>query len=448
MSELLSAKTCELHVHIGGCLTAEDLFELGREVYDQIDWSLFVNSFESAYGTRPDPPALYRQALAEGGGQTLRPYCVYGREDGGDFARFQAKFNFSICLFRHWWHVLDRQDELLDRIVERHRNEGLRYVEYRAMAPFDAEDADDFIDFHTTMARAMVRGARADFHPRYLISLPRWQPLESYRVVRRLLEQQPDLADVLVGLDFCHFEEGYPPESTSAFFERLHRDNADRPAQRLDVAYHVGEVYFDKSLESAVRWCHEAAELGAARLGHCTALGLDPAAALARREQAHECEPTSERLAQIRYDLHHAEALIGRGIVVDCDALRAEQDDLSARDGSKPYRRSYSEARLEEIRLRQTFVLDCLTQSGTVIETCPTSNLRIGAVPTEAVHPVHNFLASDVSLAIGADDPGLFDCRLEEEVDWVLRHGGLDAKSLEQRLADPYGFRCGRERPV
>ena len=29
--------------------------------------------------------------------------------------------------------VFDRQDELLDRIVERHRNEGLHYVEYRAM---------------------------------------------------------------------------------------------------------------------------------------------------------------------------------------------------------------------------------------------------------------------------------------------------------------------------
>ena len=186
MSKVLSAKTCELHVHIGGCLTAEDLYELGSDTYNEIDWSLFVNSFEDAYGERPDPPALYRRARAREGGQVLRPYCVYGREDGGDFARFQAKFNFGICVFRHWWHVLDRQDELLDRIVERHRNEGLRYVEYRAMAPFDAEDADDFIDFHCTMARAMLRGQRADFHPRYLISLPRWQPLKSYRVVRRL----------------------------------------------------------------------------------------------------------------------------------------------------------------------------------------------------------------------------------------------------------------------
>ena len=448
MSEVLSAKTCELHVHIGGCLTAEDLYELGRDISDQIDWSLFVNSFEEAYGERPDPPALYRRARARGGGQVLRPYCVYGREEGDDFARFQARFNFSICVFRHWWHVLDRQDELLDRIVERHRNEGLRYVEYRAMAPFDAEDADDFIDFHCTMARAMLRGQRADFHPRYLVSLPRWQPLKSYRVVRRLLDEQPDLVDAIVGLDFCHFEEGHPPESTRLFFQRLHQDNANWPAQRLDVAYHVGEVYFDKSLESAVRWCHEAAELGAARLGHCTALGLDPAVAIARRDQAHERESILERLSQIRYDLRHAEALRARGVFIDCDELQAEQANLSARDDAIRYRRPYDETRVEEIRLRQTFVLDCLAQLGTVIETCPTSNLRIGAVPSEAEHPVHNFLISDVPLTVGADDPGLFDCRLDQEVDWVLRHGGLDSKSLEQRLGNPYRFRCGKRRSV
>ena len=171
----------------------------------------------------------------------------------------------------------------------------------------------------------------------------------------------------------------------------LHRDNADRPAQRLGRRIPRRRSTLT-SRSSAVRWCHEAAELGAARLGHCTALGLDPAAALTRREQqAHECESTSERLAQIRYDLHHAEALIGRGIVVDCDAPRAEQDDLSTRDGSKPYRRSYSEARLEETGPVPGLVLDCLTQSGTVIETCPTSNLRIGAVPIESVHPRYNF---------------------------------------------------------
>ena len=68
-----------------------------------------------------------------------------------------------------------------------------------------------------------------------------------------------------------------------------------------------------------------------------------------------------------------------------------------------------------------------LAALGTVVETCPTSNLRIGAVPDAKDHPVHRFLASDVRLAIGADDPGLFDCTLADEVNWVQRHTGMTA---------------------
>ena len=118
MREAMRAKTGELHVHIGGCLTAEDLFELGRDAFEQIDWTLFVDSFEKAYGERPDPAAIYRLGLDGSGADALRPYCVYGAEEGGDFARFQAKFNFSICVFRHWSHVLSRQEEVLARIFE------------------------------------------------------------------------------------------------------------------------------------------------------------------------------------------------------------------------------------------------------------------------------------------------------------------------------------------
>ncbi len=442
MSNALPAKTCELHVHIGGCLTAEDLFELGRDHADAIDWTLFVDSFEEAYGERPDPPSIYRRGAAN----ALRPYCVYSVADGGDFARFQAKFNFSICVFRYWWHVLAQHDELVARIVERHQREGLRYVEYRAMAPFGADNPEAFMDFHATMARSVDCASSPGFTARYLVSLPRWQPLETYRATRRLLDEQPELNDVIVGLDLCHFEEGYPPASTGAFFSALHEDNAAQPERHLDVAYHVGEVYFDKSLESAVRWCHEVAELGAVRLGHCIALGLDPAVATARRPHAHVCESAAERLAQIDYDLRHVDALRNRGIGVDVDALVAEQRHLCAGPDDARCERSYTPARLEEIRLRQTWVLDCLTESAIPIETCPTSNLRIGAVPSPEDHPVHRFLRSDVPLIIGADDPGLFDCALADEVDWVIRHGRLDATELSSRLGDPLRFRCAGQR--
>ena len=445
-SPLQAAKTCELHVHIGGSLFAADLLDLARDHYEKIDWSLFVDSFERAYGRRPDPVALFGEALRSQRLDSLKAHCVYGAEDKGDFAHFQAKFNLAICIYRHWWNVLGKPEEILHRVFAHHRGEGLRYIEYRTMAPYDHTQSEAFAQFHALTARAIAQACTADFTARYLISLPRWAPLECYRLVQRLLDENEDLIPTVVGLDFCHFEEGYPPASTRAFFRRLRRDNELRPERALDVAYHVGEVYFDKSLESAVRWCHEAAELGALRLGHCTALGLDPEVAVARRPQAHEQEPVSERLAQIAYDLHHKAALEEFGVPVDDQALIQERSRLSARPGDALVCRAYDPPRLEAVRKRQDFALSRLAALGTVVETCPTSNLRIGAVPDAQDHPVHRFLASDVRLAIGADDPGLFDCTLADEVNWVQRHTGMTANALQARLGDPRDYRFGPRR--
>jgi adenosine deaminase len=98
-----------------------------------------------------------------------------------------------------------------------------------------------------------------------------------------------------------------------------------------------------------------------------------------------------------------------------------------------------------EVRRRQDFVLERLAVLGTVIETCPTSNLRIGGVPSPAEHPVHRFLRSDVNLVISADDPGTFDAPLAAEVEWVLAHTGYDPTSLVERLGDPRRFRFQRD---
>ena len=447
MELLHRAKSAELHVHVGGCLKAEDLLELGRENFDKVDWTLFTEGYEKAFGLRADPVALYREALAGGGADVFRPYCVYSAADGGDFARFQAKFNFGICLYRHWWHVLGREEEILGRILARHRSEKLRYVEYRAMAPYGPENPEAFIQFHATTARTIQSACGQGFQARYLVSLPRWAPLESYLVTRQLLDEHPDLVPTIVGLDFCHFEEGYPPESTRAFFKQLHIDNEAHPECYLDVAYHVGEVYFDKSLESAVRWCHEAAELGATRLGHCTALGLDPATAVMRHPDAHQVEPVTERMAQIRYDLRHRDTLRDYDIPVDTNALQEELKQLGERPRDEPLRSSYSDERLAEVRQRQSFVLDRLAELEVVIETCPTSNLRIGAVPTAAQHPIHRFLKSDVRLVVSADDPGIFDCTLADEIDWVVTHTSLQVETLQARLGDPHHYRFGLHRP-
>ena len=448
MPDLGILKGCELHVHIGGCLYAEDILELGREVYHEVDWDLFVDTYELAFAKRPDPIALFQDALSDDAAALarLRDHFVVGAADGGDFARFQAKFNLAICLWRYWQQTLQREEEITRRIVERHRSEGLDYVEYRSMYMQDSADPEGFINFHRLNARVIREASGGDFEARYIISLPRRAPLEGYDLVQRLLSASPELISTIVGLDFCFFEEGHPPRAMQPFLERLQEDNQQHPARALEVVYHVGEVYFDKSLESAIRWCHEIAAMGVPRLGHAIALGLDPGVAIERRPQAHESEPVGERLDQIAYDLRHTDALARGGIEVDKTALQREREELQQYPPEARVERPYTAARLAAVRRRQDFVLEHLQELGTVIESCPTSNLRIGAVPHPSSHPLHRFLNSGVNLAISADDPGIFDAPLATEIDWVLEHAGMDAAALVQRLGDPRRFKLGTRR--
>ncbi|MEW6751912.1 MAG: hypothetical protein AB1505_13190 [Candidatus Latescibacterota bacterium] len=99
---LALARTCELHVHVGGCLHLEDLLFLARDVHDRVDWTPFTNAYERAFGARPDVPALFGAAL-DGRPQALdalrRHYVVDG-DDAGRFDRFQAKLTLAICLYR------------------------------------------------------------------------------------------------------------------------------------------------------------------------------------------------------------------------------------------------------------------------------------------------------------------------------------------------------------
>ena len=81
--------------------------------------------------------------------------------------------------------------------------------------------------------------------------------------------------------------------------------NHRHPERALAILYHVGESFDDKSLESAVRWVHEAAEFGAHRLGHAISLGVDP-----RLYGNHiRNESVAERIDQLNYDLNHRDGL-------------------------------------------------------------------------------------------------------------------------------------------
>jgi adenosine deaminase len=305
---------------------------------------------------------------------------------------------------------------------------------------------DGFLYWHSLCAQVLQEASNDAFTARYILSFPRDAPLEAYALTKTLLDAHPELISTIVGIDFASIEEGFPPKLMKPFFAEVAKDNQEHPERALDIVYHVGESYFDKSLESAVRWCHEIAEMGAKRIGHAIALGLDPAIAVSRRQKAHEYELVSERLDQIAYDMHCKEALAACGVDVNEKALADERTVLLTMNLDEQIERPYDEKRLDEVRRRQKFVLDRLIELGTVIECCPTSNLRIGGVPDPTNHPLHKFLETGVNFVICSDDPGSFDITLNSEIDWVLVNTGMTEETLQRRLGNPRRFQLGQQR--
>jgi aminodeoxyfutalosine deaminase len=49
-----------------------------------------------------------------------------------------------------------------------------------------------------------------------------------------------------------------------------------------------------------------------------------------------------------------------------------------------------------------------LASRGTVLDVCPVSNLRTGAVPSLAAHPLPDLVAAGVSCSVSTDDPAMF----------------------------------------
>lgn len=430
----------ELHAHVFGCYSPADLLAMSRDCCHEIDWHRFdfLARFERAYGVRLDPAQVIERALATGSLDELRSIAVFGAEDAGDFERFDVKSFFAIAITGY--HLDHGNHEiLLAPLLGRQSAEGVTYAEYRC-----GFGPTIFAEWHTRFARYFASHSTAGSRARSIVRLNSSDALGSYTILRQLLDDRPDLYEAIVGVDFSGRE--VPPKSLAAFFARLRSDNAADPEHGLDAVVHIGEVFYDRSVETAIRWCHEAAELGAKRLGHCIALGLDPRVAVSRRPDAHTAETVSERLDQIAYDLAYAPQLREYGVPVDREKLRAEQRHLETLTPTEMVRKAYDETRLEEAARRQDFVLDRLTHIGTVIEVCPTSNLRIGGIPDFRQHPVWRFLRSGVNMAICSDDPGIFDSSLAAEVDSVaaLLAGGREA--LSDRVGDPFRFRLAAER--
>ncbi len=76
------------------------------------------------------------------------------------------------------------------------------------------------------------------------------------------------------------------------------------------------------------------------------------------------------------------------------------------------------------------------------LEVCITSNLRTGAVPSLAAHPVRRLYDAGVPITLNSDDPALFGCTLTSEYELAAREFGFTEDELEglTRNAFRYAF--------
>lgn len=433
----ITKKLADLHTHLYDCIDASDYLEflLSREV----DWTAYQNNFQRVYGVSITVTELLdrcRSGIASS--QTeFRQLFVFGDDDSGNFDRFQAKYDIlhhggalaglskgevSLSEF------IDEACTFIHKVIARQRRQNVGYIEHRMnLGPRLAQARSK--ELILAMLRAYAEYEDSDIQPRLAVSLPRDNPWPDWEVVKDAALGSS--GHFLTGIDFCYQEEGHPPKEKRELFDDVKDFNRRHPERALAILYHVGESFNDKSLESAVRWVHEAAELGAHRLGHDISLGVDPD----RFGKHSRSENVSERIDQLRYDLRHQEGLVKFGVHVDSMRVAEELDRISAFPADLRITVEYDDAKLSELRQRQKYAIGSIRQLGAVIEVCPTSNRRIGGIDRPEHHPLKQFLASDAPFVIASDDPGIFGTTLADEIAWVSEHHQLSDEDME-RIVD------------
>ena len=78
---------------------------------------------------------------------------------------------------------------------------------------------------------------------------------------------------------------------------------------------------------------------------------------------------------------------------------------------------------------RDSELIDYILKRDITIETCPTSNLRTGVVPSLQEHPVRTFFDKHINVTVNTDDPSMFNTDMNNE--YLQLHRQLDFSSSE-----------------
>jgi hypothetical protein len=391
----------ECHLHLYGCLSAKDLHIDSRDRSERyaarFQW--FLTEYKKSTSHTIDPKLWWEGS--DGYGIFCEQFLCRKQTP---FEIFQAKFNLLIALYPP-----TADDMTLPKAVFAEHQKTGGWKEYRTFLPLTLT-AEERVRYLGTVIQTAKDHETASYHPRLAISFSRQDAdaWESYRFLIDVLENHPALAPYITGIDFCASERGHPPSAKKALFAKINEDNKTRK-QPLQILYHVGEMWQDIALHSATRWCVEAAQIGTHRLGHALALGMS-SESLAGRTITESKTETAAHFAWLR---RHRQALQENGFSpADYSQLINLAEKNTAGDKVTWH---YTEQLIDQTTNFQRSALAIVRGINPVVESCPTSNVRIGDLKKASYHPLRRFLDHQLRVAISTDDPGIFDITLDGE---------------------------------
>lgn len=132
----------DLHVHLVQSLYPRDVFELGKARYSEIDWSRLgiLDRYEQTIGVRLDPVAM-----------------LFRENEAGDPDKFGIRSMFPLRVTGYYLDR-DQHDRVVKPVLERHRNEGISYIERRNAVGYSDEDKAEW-----GLAQALHAGAQGCF---------------------------------------------------------------------------------------------------------------------------------------------------------------------------------------------------------------------------------------------------------------------------------------------
>jgi hypothetical protein len=405
-----SILSTETHLHLYGCLSAIDLWDMfcqrRSKLQKRLEW--FGKGYFAKFGK---DPGLSDLSKIIDFADFKRIYEVTHQTD---FAGFQAKFDLSIALAPP--NPLDMSP--LRIVLSRDALQG-GTKEYRVFDPFylDALDRESYLLNTLRIAREFTSQT---FRPLIALTVQRDDSLleSQLRWLFDFLKNNPKETEILTGLDFCGEESKHSPIRKARAFKEIHEKT------KLSILYHIGEMWHPEEVLLNLKWIHDSIGLGVKRLGHALILGcpIPSSGDLNLRMEIGEYYDfltwlTSESLT-ICSDLNEhfslQDLLESKAVVTGSQAFVTLDEELI-----------YGVTQLQKW-LRQK-----VKESHAVIEVCPTSNLRTTSLNDINLHPLHAFHLEKIPFTISTDDPGMFDITLKHEESLIKKSLLLSDTELE-----------------